>query len=375
MTVIVALKFSPGVVIATDSRLTYGELEYVRDIERKIDILTDEVAFTSSGLDAATDRITRELRTYVETSGNLTFDEIVKKCEDIMWDFYKRYGERLKDEIETHEPERWSIQLFSSDRIVTIEQDGVAAEEKEYLCEGSGTPYAEYILQQRYRPNLTEQECKELAAYAVLQTAKIDPSVGGPVNLAVIRKNGLKQFSRVEVDEIVENIAETPVDYETKVQDLVEEIVEKRRWVNDLFNHKFKTTLFIQEESAISQMQKACKNENDFTNRIAALALLVDRMELLDIGEKAGPAVHGSINLLEAFAKERIPKLNPECIINLREIYTLRSKKMPIHEDDPKIIQTLLKWEYKIPPNWSNLWIKALTKYRDSLDMLKKAIQ
>jgi 20S proteasome alpha/beta subunit len=372
MTVIVAVKFPKGVVVATDSRITYGESEYVRDMERKLDSLNDEVAFTHCGLNAATDRITRELKTYVETSGALTFDEVVKKCEDIMWDFYNRYGARLEDEVEKG---GWSVELFSSDRIVIIEHDGVAAEEGRYLCEGSGIPYAEYILQQRYRPNLSEQECKELAAYTVIQTSRIDPSVGGPVNLAVIKKNGFKHLSRDEIDEIVENITETPVEYELKVQNLVEEIVERRRWINDIFLHKFKKILFIQEEYAISQIQKTCKSEDDFTNRIAALALLIDRMEGHDFGETAGPKTQGSVNLLEAFARKRIPELKPECITNLREIYWLRSKKMPIHEDDPKIVQTLLKWEYKIPPNWSSLWIKALTKYRDSLDMLKKAIQ
>jgi len=80
------------------------------------------------------------------------------------------------------------------------------------------------------------------------------------------------------------------------------------------------------------------------------------------------------INLLETFLKEKYPKFNQKIITNLREIMTLRSKKMPIHKDDPKIIQVILKWEYKIPPNWSSLWIQALTKYRESLSELAKIL-
>jgi ATP-dependent protease HslVU (ClpYQ) peptidase subunit len=39
MTIIVAVKFAKGVVVATDSRSTYGEAEYMRDTERKIETL------------------------------------------------------------------------------------------------------------------------------------------------------------------------------------------------------------------------------------------------------------------------------------------------------------------------------------------------
>jgi 20S proteasome alpha/beta subunit len=371
MTIIVAVKFAKGVVVATDSRSTYGEAEYIRDTEGIIETLNAKVALTSSGIRAATNRIFKELKAYVEANENSTFDEIVQKCEDVMSNFYKRYSVRLKEELEAG----WSIGLFSSDRMVIVDSDAVADEEESYLCDGSGTPYAEYILCQHYKPNLTEEECKELACYVVLQTTKIDPNVGGPVNLCVIKESSLEHVSRQRIDEIMENITEIPAEQQLKIQSIVEEIVEGRRWINDLFRTKFQTSLFKQEEYAISQIQKTCRNENDFTNRIAALALLIDRMESLDIDDKLGEKDKASINRLQVFAEKKIPKLNPDCIKNLREIYTLRSQKMPIHEDDPRLMQILLKWEYKIPPNWGILWEKALTKYRDSLEMIKEAVQ
>jgi len=48
---------------------------------------------------------------------------------------------------------------------------------------------------------------------------------------------------------------------------------------------------------------------------------------------------------------------------------------MPIHEDHPRLMQILEKWGFKIPINWGNLWEMALRKYRDSLEMIKEAIQ
>lgn len=50
MTIIVAVKFSKGVAIATDSRVTYGDLPLMRDMQRKIDSLNDKIAITTVGL-------------------------------------------------------------------------------------------------------------------------------------------------------------------------------------------------------------------------------------------------------------------------------------------------------------------------------------
>jgi 20S proteasome alpha/beta subunit len=370
MTIIVGVKFSKGIVVATDSRETYGESDYIRDQARKVDTLIKKFAVTSCGLTGATDRILLQVKERVEKSAGLTFDELVKTCEDVMWDFYKKFKERLE---KSGEEEGWNLQLFSLDRMVDIQENGFSEEESSYLCEGSGTPYAEYILRQRYKYNLTEDECKALVAYVVLQTSRIDPNVGGDINIATITKDGVNHLSRQNVDEIVENISETAEEYEFTVQSLVKEIVEDRRWVNDLFQNKFKTTLFSQNEIAISEIQRTCKNESDFTSRISALAVLIDGMRINEIDEN-GEKVQGSINQLEQFAEKNLANISPECIINLRDIHTLRSKKMPIHLDDPKIIQILLKWEYKIPPNWSNLWIEALKRYRDALQMLKSTL-
>ncbi len=367
MTIIVAVKCSKGVVIATDSRVTYGNLPLMRDQDRKIHSLNDKVAITSVGLTGPCDRLSKEISKCTEGTSNLAIDEIIEKAEDIMWNFYKRNKERI---LEDDEEEDWAIQLYSWNKMVDIEKTGFSQEESHYLCQGSGMPYAEYILRQQYRPDLTEQDCKELTAYAVLQTSRIDPSVGGPLNMALIDKKGFRDVPKEEIEEIVENITEPPEEHEIKVQKLVDEIVEERRWINNLFMRKFKSNLLRQNEKAISEIQRGCKNESDFTNRIAALSLLVDEMEIPKGEEK----IEGSINKLEAFAKNKLPKLEPACTKTLREIHILRSKKMPIHKDDPKILQVLLEWEYQVPPNWSNLWTKALTKYRDSLLMLKKAL-
>lgn len=97
------------------------------------------------------------------------------------------------------------------------------------------------------------------------------------------------------------------------------------------------------------------------------MALLIDGINDSKLKKEVSSELPGSINVLEAFFKEKYPNFDERIINNFHDIMTLRSKKMPIHEDDPRIIQVILKWEQRFHTNWSALWIKALMKFRESL--------
>jgi len=369
MTLIVAMKYKGGVVVASDSRVTYSsEQPLMREEPLKIETLGN-FAITGVGLTGPIDRIIKEIK-ITFSSGSPTFDELVEMCEDITWAFYQKYAERIHEE----EEEDWVILLISQDRIYRVMATGWAEEEPMYATDGSGYLYAEYILRQRYKPDMSEREAKELAVYTISQTSKIDPSVGGKINLVLIHKSGLRWVGDEEIREILDSVTEPLFEMEKEIQEIVHEIVEKRRWINLTFKQKFGFELFEQNEVAVSEIQKGCKDETDFTNRISALALLIDGIRVSDLGGQLSAHTTGSINVLEAFLREKYQNFNANLIINLREIMTLRSKKMPIHKDHPKVIQVILKWQKKIPPNWASLWKQALMKYKESLSELEKLL-
>lgn len=370
MTLIVAMKYEGGVVIASDSRVTYAEEPLMRDEAPKIETL-GRFALTGVGLTGPLDRIIKQVKTTFRLGPSSSFDDLVETCEDTLWAFYQKYAERIQEEEEEGD---WAIWLMSQDRICHIMATGWAEEEPKYGTDGSGTLYAEYILKQRYKPNMSEREAKELAVYTVSQTSRIDPNVGGKICLTLIDKHGLRRVSDEGLSEILESITEPAYETEKEMQEIAHEIVEKRRWINTAFNQKFGFELFEQNEFAISEIQKGCKNETDFTSRITALALLIDGIRVSKLNQQLSTHPTGSINVLETFLKEKYPNFNPNSIVNLRDIMTLRSKKMPIHEDDPKLIKVILKWEYRIPPNWSSLWKQALMKYKESLLELEKLL-
>ena len=371
MTINLGIKYSVGVIIATDSRITYGNIPLMRHEGSKIECLNNQIAITSDGLVGPSEKIIKEIKMNMSRFGSLNFDEFIKKVEDFVWKFYERYNERI---IEDETDEEWGLQLFSKDRMVTVAKNGTSQEDHRYLCAGSAGFYAEYILGQRYNLSLTEQKAKELAVYTVAQTALIDPNVGGLINLAIVDKMGCRLIKQEEILKIKEQISFINLEETKKLQSLVKEIVENRRWINDLFNNRFKNELLEQNEIAISQIQKDCTNEDDFTNRIAALALLIDQMKIPK-PEQQSKEPGGSINKLEVFVNSQFQSFNSEGITILRDIMTLRSKKMPIHKDDPRIIQVILNWGLRIPPDWSLLWIEALKKYNSVLKMLKESLE
>ena len=371
MTLVVALKYDKGVVTACDSRVTYGPAPLMREEPRKIESIGTNVGMMGTGMVGAVDSVTEELKSAFPASAPLKIKDVVAKSEDIVWSFYKRHRERFEEEEEADFPD---LVLVTFDKIYHIYENGYAEEEKHYCCIGSGRPYGEYIMSQKFRPNMNEKEARELAAYTILQTSRIDPNVGGKICIAVADSDGFRSVGNKELDEILDTLTEIAIAPERQKQKIVGEIVEKRRWINAVFDQKFGFELFKQNEFAVSDIQKGCRDEADFTNRITALALLIEGIRASNFKKLLSTRPTGSINILETFLKEKYPNFNQKIITNLREIMTLRSKKMPIHKNDPKIIQVILKWEYKIPPNWSSLWTQALIKYQESLNELAKIL-
>jgi hypothetical protein len=162
-----------------------------------------------------------------------------------------------------------------------------------------------------------------------------------------------------------------------EISDIVDEIVETRRYINQVFEHKFNTKLFKENEKAICDIRKLCSNEEEFNNRIMALALLIDQIEVDELKKKVkGTYGTGSINLLETFLKENFPNYDKRIIQNLRQIYTLRSKKYPVHLDDKKFIEAMKYFGITtFPPDWEELWERVLRGYLESLQKLLELIK
>jgi hypothetical protein len=150
---------------------------------------------------------------------------------------------------------------------------------------------------------------------------------------------------------------------------LANEIIEARRNIDVVFKSRFKTAFFRQNEIATNDLRKPCSNEAEFNNRILSLALLIDGIETTSVSKLIrSEGETGSINLLETLFDERVIDYDKMVIRNLRMIVTLRSKKYPVHMDDPKYLNALSYFGFTdMPPDWQNLWETILCRYLESL--------
>lgn len=151
--------------------------------------------------------------------------------------------------------------------------------------------------------------------------------------------------------------------------ELVNEIIDARKNLNVIFERKFKTKLFIQHEMAVNDLRKPCSDEEQFNNRILGLAILIDGIETRAILELIMAKVEpGAVNLLEKLLDKRVGEYDKTPITNLRKIIALRSKKYPVHKDDPKYLDALNYFGFtEMPPDWQNLWEAILHRYLESL--------
>ncbi len=364
MTLILGLKFKGGSLIASDRRTMIGDL-LMREGEAKVERLSSDIAVATAGLTGACDDILRAVKAFCSSNNATSFDSISSCVSDTTLDYYKKNKEKLEDD----EEDMTIFLVGGLERIRKTMGRGYTEEVSVYDCDGTGKPYAEYILRNSYRVDLSEQEAKELAVYAISETSKIDPNVGNDMDIAVCRKeSGCTFINQTEIENIRARLAplsRTGVEEQIRV---VEHLVNVRQTINEFFDSRFRFKLFNPNEKAIFQIMKPCRNEEEFTNNISALALLITQINIKEM--KLTAEKDGSINCLEEFMKSRLGKCPDETIQAFRDVMTLRSKKFPIHSTDSLFVEVVIKVTGKYPVEWAQLYSKTLSSVEHGLEKL-----
>jgi hypothetical protein len=154
-----------------------------------------------------------------------------------------------------------------------------------------------------------------------------------------------------------------------KILSIIEKIVEIRRSLRNMFKVKNVKNVFQSNESII-HLLKPCNSENDFNNLILVICGIIN--EDLDGFKNIVTLPNGktgSIVALEEYLKSEYGEdgYNPAIIINLRDIFTLRSQKFPIHVDTTEWMKKAASLGFVPPINWQELGFKCLELYFESI--------
>ena len=271
MTLIVAIKYKDGVVMGTDKRIVSGGAAPLkRDEERKIEQISKNAAIACAGLIGMINKLIHDLKANYRTNENASIVDIVFNIEDELWTFYRRYKERFDNDTSSFP----TAIVGEKDKIFRVFPNGYSEEFDTYVCEGSGKPYGDSILGEYYRKNMELEEALNLAIFTILQTSKFDPYVSESMSIAWIDADGFHELSEAEIEKRKTKIVRSPR-RSADVENIVNEIVELRRWINIEFEKKFQCKLFKEREYEIHKLRLQCLTEEDFTNLIANLGVLV----------------------------------------------------------------------------------------------------
>jgi proteasome beta subunit len=184
---VVGIKCTDGVVVATDSLITWGT-HVLTDKGVKAFKLTDTIVLASAGLTSDYQMLVNRLRAQIKLYElNQKKDITVKALSKMLANtLYARrmaplYVQTVVVGLDTNGP-----QLFTLDMGGSLIPD-------EFTATGTGTASAYGVLEDKFKPTLTVKEAEEIAASAVRAGIARDAQSGGEIRVMSVTKSGIAE--------------------------------------------------------------------------------------------------------------------------------------------------------------------------------------
>ena len=245
MTIIVGLVYKDGVIIASDSQSTMNRGAPVKRLNQtKIYELKNtslQVVIGGAGTVPIISKVIEYIQQKVKNKPDSKISEMLSYAENAMISVTRWYNfDRLKElnpvsppnniTVENNEkPLNKSIQLQQQVQLQPIDvillvggidedknpflnivlNEGIAERQEKYGAIGSGAAYAEYIVSQLFIEKMTDRQAIKIAAHTIEQVKKIDPHVGGDVQIVNISlKRKIDTFKKTQIDKICGDVGQ-----------------------------------------------------------------------------------------------------------------------------------------------------------------------
>ena len=221
MTLLVSLRGSDGLVVASDSRGTFGDPRGVtaqNDAQKKLYVVSKYTAIMVAGSGELGARIMDQVISKVQGAEGVT--PIMELTREHVRTCYREWFPQfaIQPLPNANAPVRPDLALLIAG--YDVDATGAPKEQRMYslISQMDFAPalhnygfalvgvaqYALYLLNRLYQPNSTVEQLRSLAAYVITETASQDGKVGGPVRMATILPGaGCNELSPTEVDVIL----------------------------------------------------------------------------------------------------------------------------------------------------------------------------
>jgi proteasome beta subunit len=182
-TTTIGINFAGGVILATEKRATMG-LMIASKKAKKVYQVADRIGMTTAGGVGDAQQLARiltvECNLYqIRRSRSITVGATATLLSNYLNQnrYFPYYVQLLVGGVDETGPSVYSVDAM-----------GGATREEEIVATGSGSPMAYGVLEDRYKPNMTEDEAIELAVRGLKSAMKRDAGSGEGIQVVAITK-------------------------------------------------------------------------------------------------------------------------------------------------------------------------------------------
>jgi proteasome beta subunit len=195
-TTTVALVGKDGVVLAADKRASMGYAVAHKNAQ-KIFQISDSIGATGAGSVGDIQNFVNLLKVesnlyYIKTNQNLSVKSLATLASRILFS-YRVYPYLALFIVGGYDekPVAYSLDPFGG------------MNEDRFIATGSGMQIAHGLLEDQYKDDMTVEELKKLAVRCIKAATQRDLATGDGISLTVITKDGYKELTKEEIEEVL----------------------------------------------------------------------------------------------------------------------------------------------------------------------------
>jgi proteasome beta subunit len=200
-TTTIGIVFADGVVLATEKRATMG-LMIASKKAKKVYQVADRIGMTTAGGVGDAQQLARilsvECNLYqIRRSRPITVGATATLLSNYLNQnrYFPYYVQLLVGGVDEKGPSVYSVDAM-----------GGATKEEEIVATGSGSPMAYGVLEDRFKPDMTEEEAIEIAVRGLKSAMKRDAGSGEGIHVVVITQD---KFQTLSEDALKKYLAKT----------------------------------------------------------------------------------------------------------------------------------------------------------------------
>ena len=178
----VGISYDHGVVLASEKRVSYGNFVVNKNTKKTFPV-TDQVGATCAGMIADMQILVRQVEALakirkLETRRNVAPNSVAKMMSVIM--FERRFFPLLTQVIVGGVDDK--PQIYTLDPLGSVLPD-------DYAAVGTGAEMALGVIDSEYRPEMSEQNARDLAVKAIKSSIQRDSSSGDGIDILFVTQD------------------------------------------------------------------------------------------------------------------------------------------------------------------------------------------